>query len=257
MYGARALHAACRTSPHLPCDSVPVRKPASERFLAGGRDVLGQRSALRNLVEEAPGVAAVSAFHRRVRPGQRHRRGRTAVVHDQRMPQHRAVAARAHEGPGQLGALVHAPLDEDGEQRDRRLPRLRRRAQPQPVAVGTRFRQEPALLVLAREVGAREAEPLHHPQEQLGVRRGARQLPRLLLVQVLRQRHPQRLDRRHLTERAGEQDGKVAHVGGVLVPEVDQQLREREPRPRQRRVGPVVLAIHRVQEAFGERVHRP
>ena len=50
--------------------------------------------------------------------------------------------------------------------------------------------------------------------------------------------------RRRLPERAREQRRKVAHVDEVLVLEVHEELRAREPGPRERRVRPVVLLVH-------------
>jgi hypothetical protein len=110
--------------------------------------------------------------------------------------------------------------------------------------------------VVVGERVARVAEPLHHPQEQLGVRAALGEAARLLLVEVLGQRPPHVGHVRHLPERAREQYGEVAHVHEILVAKVLEELRTRQARTRERRVRPVVFLVHDREEAVLQRRRR-
>ena len=98
---------------------------------------------------------------------------------------------------------------------------------------------------------AREAEAVHHLEEELGVRDAERELARLLLEDVLRERAPH-VGGRPLAEHAREQHREVADVHLVLVAEVDEELRAREAGAREVRPGPVILAIHHREQALAE-----
>ena len=164
-------------------------------------------------------------------------------------------AAPADVPSRELHALVHAALDEDGEQRDARLPRSPGGAVPQEVTVAPRRVVHPRVVVV--EGAPLEAEAFHHLQEEPRVRRRPGEAPRLLLVEVLRERAPDGVDGRRDPERPRQEHGKVADVHEVLVTEVLEELFTREARPRERGIRPVVLPIHDRQQPFAERGHPP
>src|SRR6185312_4071373 len=87
--------------------------------------------------DDPPRVGAVTAFDLAVRPRELLRLGRAAVMLHERMLADRLVSAPALERPRELGPLVDAPLDEDREERDRRLPGRRGRALSEEVAVAS------------------------------------------------------------------------------------------------------------------------
>ncbi len=58
------------------------------------------------------------------------------------------------------------------------------------------------------------------------MRRRLREATGLLFVQVLGEGAPYAVERRNLREHGGEEDGEVADVDEVLVPEVYEELRE-------------------------------
>jgi hypothetical protein len=131
------------------------------------------------------------------------------------MPAGRLDGVRAPERARELGAFVHAPLDEDGQKSDRGLPGLASALLSEPVAVGHGARVELHRAVVEESAG--KPKSLHHAEEELGVRRAARQSPRLLLVKVLGERKADVRQRRDLAEDAGEEYRKVTYVHCVLV----------------------------------------
>jgi hypothetical protein len=115
-----------------------------------------------------------------------------------------------------VAALVLRPLDEQGRDGRRRFPAGALRGLVENLAIAPGRRQQLDALE-AREIHAEAARIL---QKQLGVRAARDQPARFFFVEVLGQFSPDFGDRA-LHIGAPDQYRKVAHVGRVLLLEVD------------------------------------